>query len=264
MTGGGIVGSGYDVEYNAGTLTGQFNVNVTAEDNPLVYNSTSVQLLPGPVASIACQQWPNQAFTVGTTGHPFNITGHDQFGNENWTWAVNWTNVTGGSLTPIGYNASYSAGTAAGDFNMNVTVDGNPSVFNHTLVTLLPGPVSHIDCTQWPSQIHTVDTNHPFNVTGYDQFWNENTTWVANWSKVTGGVIVGSGLDVIYSAGTLAGSFQAPKPVALQDRRDGRRAGGNQEAHRPPAPVHAQHQGHRRGRGGVEEGPAGMQGEQVM
>ncbi|UCF08877.1 MAG: Ig-like domain-containing protein, partial [Thermoplasmata archaeon] len=121
-------------------------INVTFTGDSTIYNSTEVVVSAGQVARVEITPWPSTSALTGDTGM-FSVMGYDADNNENWTWIPIWAweGAGLGGLTPItAFNYSISYDTAGSD-NVNVSVEGEPGIYNTTSVTVtLPPTVDYI------------------------------------------------------------------------------------------------------------------------
>lgn len=166
-------GNGTDEEFIAGTKTGKVRWN--AINNSLGGGDSVIFTIPpGPVDTIECSQWPSQTYPVGTQGHPFEVIGYDQYGNENWTFVAQWIHP-GGDIIEGGdpYNVTYDAGTLAGSFYVNVSVDG---VYNLTEIVLQPEPLNDF-YLEVSSTSPIAGQSTTITVTAVDSYNNVNTTY---------------------------------------------------------------------------------------
>ncbi len=189
-------GNGTDEEFMAGTETGKVRWN--AFNNSLGgSDSVNFTILPGPVDSIECSQWPSRTYSVGTSGHPFEVMGYDQYGNENWTWDTQWSNPGGNIIEGSDpYNVTYDTGTLAGNFYVNVSVNG---VYNRTEIVLQPGLLSDF-YLEVSSSSPTAGQSTTITLSAVDSYNNVNTTYSGNVDVSVNGATKSS--EIVYSSGS--------------------------------------------------------------
>ncbi len=170
----------YTVSYHT---VGTDAIRVSVSGDPSVFDSASVTVNPGQVARIEITPWPNSTATTDDIG-AFSIIGYDADDNVNWTWTPAWTweGPGLGTLTQTDlYNYTVPYDTVGSD-TINVTVSGDPTIYNNTDVRVEVGQVARIEITPWPSTTASIDDVGMFSVVGYDADDNENWTWSPNWS----------------------------------------------------------------------------------
>jgi hypothetical protein len=175
----------YTVDYN---VAGSDTLIVSVDGDPGVFGTSSVTVTPGQVVRLEITPWPSTAATTDDLG-AFSIVGYDADGNQNWSWIPvwDWEDTGLGILTqvdPFNYTVEYDT---IGFDSINVTVFGNPTIYNITDVTVNSGQVARIEIVPWPSSSVFIGDTAIIRVVGYDADGNENWTWMPDWN-LTGGI----------------------------------------------------------------------------
>jgi hypothetical protein len=170
----------YSVDYNT---VGSDAINVMISGNPTIFNRTSVFVSAGDVVLIEISPWP---LTFATTDDidTIRVLGYDLDGNENWVWTPQWDWVGPGLgiLTPIDdYNYSVDYDYVGSD-SINVTVSGQPLIYNTTYIRVTAGQVARIEIFPWPSSFNYTGDSDNYLIIGYDADGNANWSWTPQWA----------------------------------------------------------------------------------
>jgi uncharacterized repeat protein (TIGR01451 family) len=148
-----------------------------------IMNTTGIlKVIPGTVVSITLT--PSSLSRTTDNMDIFRAVAYDAHGNKNWSWDPQWSwDAAGlGPLVQIDlYNYSVSYNMIGSD-SVNVSLTGQPGIYDTSDVTVRVGKVVRIAISPWDSVMATSDDIGAFSVIGYDADGFENWSWIPSWS----------------------------------------------------------------------------------
>jgi parallel beta-helix repeat protein len=226
---GGIGGlssaSGPSVTFNATTVG---IGNISAMYSSFSNTTGNITIIPGAVIDITIVPPGPETYTADEN-FTYSVYGYDSDGNANITWIPEWSwdgDIVGNFTKVTANHHSYRIEfTKVGSSLIRVNDSDNPSVFNNSAVTVVPGKVVTIIIIPSGAEINTTDEVFNFTVEGYDAYGNLNTTWVpdAGWVGPDLGIITILGYDVSIEFTTVgSGNIEindSADPAVLNDTK---------------------------------------------
>lgn len=184
--------------FTATTTAGTFKNTVVASADGRTATAT-VNVVAGSLKSISVSPAPAEV-PAGKT-QTFTATGYDKYRNEVSDLTVTWSVVNGGGTIDTN-TGLFTAQTTVGEFTQTVQAKSG-SVTGLATVKVVPDAVAKVEVTPNPG---TVDLGAvvQFAAKAYDQYNNEVTDAVFQWTLSGGGTIDDKGL---VQAGAEAGQF---------------------------------------------------------
>jgi uncharacterized repeat protein (TIGR01451 family) len=190
--------TGYSITFNATTT----NVGNISAIYGLLENATGeITIIPGAVVDVQIDPPGPETYTADDT-IIYQAFGYDSDGNLNTSWVPQWSWLGAGlgdmtEFTPDGYNYSIEFNITGTDV-VEVGVQGAPSIFNTSQVTIVSGKVVNIIIIPGGAETNTTDDVLNLTVYGYDANGNLNTTWTpdVSWFGPNLGIITVNGFEV--------------------------------------------------------------------
>ncbi len=188
----------------AGTAAGTFDHGVTAtvsHGGSTTTATASVTVLRGPMTGFSITPESEVFLSIGQQ-QTFEISAHDQFGNEIANPEVRWSSSAG----EIDASGLLTAGTAAGTFDhgVAVTVSHDGLTAARTVpVTIAPDPLAAAAISPASGVLLSIGQQQTFEISARDEFGNEIAGPEVRWSSSAGEIDASGQL----AAGTAAGTF---------------------------------------------------------
>lgn len=190
--------TGFSITFNATTIG---SGNISAIYGLLENVTGTLNIIPGAVVDVQIVPPGPETYTADDTV-VYQAFGYDSDGNRNTTWVPQWSWLGAGlgdmtEFTPDGYNYSIEFNMTGVDV-IRVSVQGAPSLFNTTQVTVISGKVVNIVLIPGGPETNSTDDVLNFTIYGYDANGNLNTSWTPNvsWFGPNLGIITVNGFEV--------------------------------------------------------------------
>jgi hypothetical protein len=180
---------------------GEETILIRASSGPHLGWSDPMLVSSGPVVRVDISP-PGPETVISGSSTVFTASGFDAFGNQNTTWAANWTvPSTIGDTTILGFSATFEASYEGSDYikcKSDLT-DANSSV----LIDVVAGGLASIIITAPTNPLVIIEGgSQALTATGYDVHGNiVDFAAGASWSTNTSGRVVGVGSSATYTAG---------------------------------------------------------------